>query len=102
MLQLSHVTRPVVNREKVQSLRRNLGYLLVEFPGIFIQEMANQQRYIFSSVAQRRQSYGDRIQAVEKILPHLAVPDCFLEIKVAGSNDANICPAHPGRAKWPV
>ena len=90
ILELSHVPRPVVLREQIERVWRQLEARLLILVAVLVQEVLYEQRNVVLPVAQRRQADRDHVQAVEQVFPELAVLHHLPQIEIRRGNDARI------------
>src|SRR5262249_61744784 len=67
VLQLANVSRPVVALQKLQGLLGDIRDTFSGFLGVASNEVLDEQRNIFGSLAQRRNYDRKNIQPVEKV-----------------------------------
>jgi hypothetical protein len=80
ILQLTHVTGPVISMQLVQMTLGQANFVAAEPVAGLLQKVPCQQRDVFPSLSQRRQFDRKDTQAVIEVLPepagmHLLVPD---------------------------
>ena len=90
VLQLAHVARPVILRQAVQRLARNVFGLAAPagvYPG---QQGTHQCRQVFHALTQGGQMNRHHLESVEKIFPEGTCGHLFLQAGIGGSDDARI------------
>src|SRR6185369_9808088 len=90
VLELTHITRPVVSRQTGAGFGRETFQLSITHRAVLISKIIADQHDIFTSIAQRRHFERNYIQTIVKILPELSALDCFFKILVCGRNQAQI------------
>jgi hypothetical protein len=90
MFQLADVSRPAVVHERGKSVLLDPLYFAFRLIGKFSDEMIDQHGYIFRSLAQRRQSNPDDIEAVVEILAESTLLNQLFQVTVTCRNQPRI------------
>ncbi len=90
VLELADVARPVVFREQIERVRRELETALLVLVAVLFQEMVDQQRDVILAVAQRRQLNRDDVQAIEEILAEFPFLHHLPQVDVGRGDDAHV------------
>src|SRR4029434_4327273 len=86
VLQLPHVARPRLLREKLDHVRVNRWVLNAKVRGITSDKIAGEFGDIFTSPGQRRHGDRDDIQAIKEVFTKRTVSDGRFEIAVGRSD----------------
>src|SRR5712691_4693664 len=94
VLELAQIAGPRIALEEVERFRGEAVHALVDLGLGLAKEMMGEHGNVLGPVAQRRKGDGERVEAVEEILPELADGERLLEITIGGGDDA-----HPNLAR---
>src|SRR3989449_2611890 len=98
VLELAHVSRPLVGTEMLHRLRRHGTDLLPEAPGEARKEKHDQLRDVGTTLAQRRDRDRKHVQPVEEVGTEAPRPHRFLEIAIRRGDHPHV---YPNRAARP-
>ena len=91
VLELAHVARPVVLRQQIERLRRQLEVASCLFSSpYFSRKCCDEQRDVVLAIAQRRQLDRDDVQPVEQILAEPPVLHHLPQVDVGRGDDADV------------
>ena len=88
--QLAHIARPVIGHQPLVYMGIHGRSLLAVACRRHQQEMLEQQRDVFPSLAQRRDFQGHHIEAVVEILAERAARGGLAQVDLAGGDDADV------------
>src|SRR5208283_350217 len=89
VLQLAHITRPVVIQQQPARLLARALHIFAELLVVVRQEKLHQRRDVFLALPQRRQVNGDDCQPVVQILAEAPLPYFLLQVPVGRRNHAH-------------
>src|SRR5579863_1488146 len=92
ILQFSNISWPVIAHQCLHRFRRDAIDLTIVPLAELLNEVANQQRNIFSSLAQRRESNWKYVEPVVQIRPKVPLIDHHFQITIGGGNQPCVCP----------
>ena len=90
VLELAHVTRPVITGQHIDRRRRDALDVALVLARELLEEVIDEQQHIRLALAQRRNEQGEDVQAVVEILAERAGRDRLLEILVGRRNQAHV------------
>src|SRR5208337_4415713 len=96
ILELPHVTRPVIACKGVHFLSRDGFNTAVHQARVFLHEIAHQQGDIFAAFAEGWNHDGEDVQAIVKVAAKKALFNHVSEVAVCSRHDANINPNSAG------
>src|SRR2546426_8141067 len=97
VLELAHVSRPLVGTEMLDRLRRHGTDLLPEAPGEARKEKHDQLRDVGTTLAQRRERDRKHVQRAEEVRTGAPRPHRFLEIAIRRGDHPHVYPKRPAR-----
>ena len=89
-MQFAHIARPIVLLEIAHADGGNPNHLDAVLAREAFAELVGQNRYIFPSLPEGRDDYGDNIQPEEKILTELFSLDALLEMPIRGGDHSHV------------
>src|ERR1700683_5575946 len=101
VLQLAHISRPVVVHQNLHRLRRNTLYWLARICGEARNEKIRQIGDVFFALTQRRNVDGDNIQTIIKIFAKGSLFEGLAQIAVGGRDQPHVH-FHRARAAEPL
>src|SRR5262245_10128100 len=101
MLELSHVTRPVISLEDGAGFGRDRPDVPAVLSRIFSYEVQSERQKVLGPLAQWRDVQADDLQAVIEVVTEFSSRDCGLQVAVSCSDDADI-DTHGNHAAEPL
>src|SRR5579862_18793 len=90
ILQFSNVARPGVGQQRPQGFRTDSAHRAIVLFGVFLQKEIDQQRNIFSALAEGREFDGDYVQPIKKIFAEATIAYSLAQVYVGGGDDAHV------------
>ena len=90
ILQLAHISRPIVLFQNLNQVLGNRFDALASFRSKFFDKMIHQNRNILFALTQRRNGNGKHIQAVKQVFPKATLPDSLFQVAIGSGNNSGI------------
>src|ERR1019366_3444472 len=90
VFQFANIAGPGVAHQRTQSLGAEVAAREVILLGILFQEVLDEQRNIFTALAQRGQIHRNYVETVEQIFAEAAFANHLAKIHVGGGDDADV------------
>ena len=88
--QFTHIARPVITHQQIQSIARDLANVFAEFLTVVFEKKLKQWRNILTTITKRRDMDWEHVETIKKIFTKRLLLDCVLEFKIGGSHNSDI------------
>ena len=90
VLQLADISRPCIGLQSVKCRSVDTTYFLPRLTRVAVDEIFNQKRDVFSSLAQGRHVDGKDIEAVVEVAAKRALLNKLLQVSIGGGDHAHV------------